>query len=167
MYIILYTGKIEKYERLGMDTPKGMVIDTEGKERTDTVQVHNYELTVPRLLNAYVAYVAEPLLVFAFYPFAHSFVDYYIANTTLTTFYYLRILFDTIQILVDMVKGKCALCPMGGAGDALGGYKVLRIYYITVYALLVAVVAAAAAICLLVSTIPGRCASSTVFICPV
>jgi LDH2 family malate/lactate/ureidoglycolate dehydrogenase len=32
-------GKIEKYERLGMDTPKGMVIDTEGKERTDTVQV--------------------------------------------------------------------------------------------------------------------------------
>lgn len=23
-----------------------------------------------------------------------------------------------------MVKGKCALCPMGGAGDALGGYKV-------------------------------------------
>lgn len=58
-------GKIEKYERLGMDTPKGMVIDTEGKERTDTK-----------------------------------------------------------QILIDMVKGKCALCPMGGAGDALGGYKV-------------------------------------------
>jgi len=57
-------GKIEKYERLGMDTPKGMVIDTEGKERTDTA-----------------------------------------------------------QILIDMVKGKCALCPMGGAGDALGGYK--------------------------------------------
>eukprot|EP00598_Pedospumella_elongata_P000497 CAMPEP_0184975722 /NCGR_PEP_ID=MMETSP1098-20130426/6877_1 /TAXON_ID=89044 /ORGANISM="Spumella elongata, Strain CCAP 955/1" /LENGTH=457 /DNA_ID=CAMNT_0027498491 /DNA_START=84 /DNA_END=1457 /DNA_ORIENTATION=+ len=57
-------GKIEKYERLGMPTPKGMVIDTEGKERTDTA-----------------------------------------------------------QILVDMVKGKCALCPMGGAGDALGGYK--------------------------------------------
>jgi hypothetical protein len=28
------------------------------------------------------------------------------------------------QILIDMVKGKCALCPMGGAGDALGGYKV-------------------------------------------
>ena len=27
-----------------------------------------------------------------------------------------------------MVKGKCALCPMGGAGDALGGYKV-RIHY--------------------------------------
>mmetsp|Transcript_99291 Transcript_99291/g.194981 ORF Transcript_99291/g.194981 Transcript_99291/m.194981 type:complete len:454 (-) Transcript_99291:318-1679(-) len=57
-------GKIEKYERLGMDTPKGMVIDTEGKERTDTK-----------------------------------------------------------QILIDMVKAKCALCPMGGAGDALGGYK--------------------------------------------
>jgi hypothetical protein len=35
----LHAGKIEKYERLGMDTPKGMVIDTEGKERTDTVQV--------------------------------------------------------------------------------------------------------------------------------
>ena len=33
------SGKIEKYERLGMDTPKGMVIDTEGKERTDTKQV--------------------------------------------------------------------------------------------------------------------------------
>jgi hypothetical protein len=48
-----------------MDTPKGMVIDTDGKERTDTK-----------------------------------------------------------QILIDMVKGKCALCPMGGAGDALGGYKV-------------------------------------------
>eukprot|EP01034_Spumella_vulgaris_P039538 gene39538-48852_t len=32
-------GKIEKYERLGMDTPKGMVIDTEGKERTDTAQI--------------------------------------------------------------------------------------------------------------------------------
>jgi len=57
-------GKIEKYERLGMDTPKGMVIDSEGKERTDTA-----------------------------------------------------------QILIDMVKGKCALSPVGGAGDALGGYK--------------------------------------------
>jgi hypothetical protein len=29
-----------------------------------------------------------------------------------------------LQILVDMVKGKCALTPMGGVGDALGGYKV-------------------------------------------
>lgn len=35
-------GKIEKYERLGMDTPKGMVIDTDGKERTDTAQVLQY-----------------------------------------------------------------------------------------------------------------------------
>lgn len=57
-------GKIEKYARLGQPTPRGMVIDTDGKERTDTE-----------------------------------------------------------QILIDMVKGKCALCPMGGAGDALGGYK--------------------------------------------
>lgn len=30
---------------------------------------------------------------------------------------------DTEQILLDMVKGTCALTPMGGAGDALGGYK--------------------------------------------
>jgi hypothetical protein len=30
---------------------------------------------------------------------------------------------DTEGILLDMVKGKCALCPMGGAGDELGGYK--------------------------------------------
>jgi len=29
-------GKIEKYERLNMDTPKGMVIDLEGEERTGT-----------------------------------------------------------------------------------------------------------------------------------
>jgi hypothetical protein len=57
-------GKIEKYARLGMSTPKGMVIDTEGNERTDTE-----------------------------------------------------------GILLDMVKGKCALCPMGGAGDELAGYK--------------------------------------------
>lgn len=36
-------GKIEKYERLGMDTPKGMVIDNEGNERTDTSGVRrNY-----------------------------------------------------------------------------------------------------------------------------
>ncbi|KAJ1424694.1 Malate/L-lactate dehydrogenase [Ochromonadaceae sp. CCMP2298] len=55
-------GKIEKYQRLGKDTPKGMVIDNMGNERT-----------------------------------------------------------DTDQILLDMVKGKCALCPMGGAGDELGG----------------------------------------------
>ena len=34
-------GKIEKYERLGMDTPRGMVIDNNGNERTDTVQVMN------------------------------------------------------------------------------------------------------------------------------
>lgn len=39
VYVPFFAGKIEKYERLGMDTPKGMVIDTEGKERTDTVQV--------------------------------------------------------------------------------------------------------------------------------
>ncbi len=30
---------------------------------------------------------------------------------------------DTEGILADMVKGTCALCPMGGAGDELGGYK--------------------------------------------
>eukprot|EP00604_Paraphysomonas_vestita_P001081 CAMPEP_0174818282 /NCGR_PEP_ID=MMETSP1107-20130205/942_1 /TAXON_ID=36770 /ORGANISM="Paraphysomonas vestita, Strain GFlagA" /LENGTH=249 /DNA_ID=CAMNT_0016029929 /DNA_START=624 /DNA_END=1373 /DNA_ORIENTATION=+ len=57
-------GKIEKYARLGMSTPKGMVIDIHGNERTDTE-----------------------------------------------------------GILVDMVKGTCALCPMGGAGDELAGYK--------------------------------------------
>ena len=32
-------GKIEKYERLGLDTPRGMVIDNDGNERTDTSQV--------------------------------------------------------------------------------------------------------------------------------
>jgi L-2-hydroxycarboxylate dehydrogenase (NAD+) len=57
-------GKIEKYERLNMETPKGMVIDLEGEERTDTP-----------------------------------------------------------GILKDMAMGKCALCPLGGAGDEMGGYK--------------------------------------------
>ncbi len=57
-------GKIEAYSRLGKSTPKGMVIDVEGNERT-----------------------------------------------------------DTDEILIDMVKGNCALTPLGGAGDALGGYK--------------------------------------------
>lgn len=33
---ITIRGKIEKYERLGMDTPKGCVIDSDGNERTDT-----------------------------------------------------------------------------------------------------------------------------------
>ncbi len=32
-------GKIEKYERLGLETPRGMVIDNHGNERTDTRQV--------------------------------------------------------------------------------------------------------------------------------
>lgn len=57
-------GKIEKYAREGVDTPKGAVIDIEGVERT-----------------------------------------------------------DTNGILKDMVLGKCALTPMGGAGDAMAGYK--------------------------------------------
>ena len=30
---------------------------------------------------------------------------------------------DTEGILRDMVLGKCALTPLGGAGDAMGGYK--------------------------------------------
>ena len=30
---------------------------------------------------------------------------------------------DTDGILRDMVLGKCALCPVGGSGDHLGGYK--------------------------------------------
>ena len=30
---------------------------------------------------------------------------------------------DTEGILLDMVHGKCALTPVGGAGDRLGGYK--------------------------------------------
>lgn len=30
---------------------------------------------------------------------------------------------DTKQILLDMVKGLCALTPVGGVGDSLGGYK--------------------------------------------
>jgi L-2-hydroxycarboxylate dehydrogenase (NAD+) len=29
-------GKIEKYQRMGLATPKGCVIDEEGNERTDT-----------------------------------------------------------------------------------------------------------------------------------
>lgn len=57
-------GKIEKYGRDGVDTPRGAVIDNDGIERTDTE-----------------------------------------------------------GILRDMVLGKCALTPVGGAGDALGGYK--------------------------------------------
>jgi LDH2 family malate/lactate/ureidoglycolate dehydrogenase len=57
-------GKIEKYARDGVDTPRGAVIDNDGIERTDTE-----------------------------------------------------------GILRDMVLGKCALTPVGGAGDALGGYK--------------------------------------------
>lgn len=57
-------GKIEKYERMGLETPRGMVIDHLGNERTDTV-----------------------------------------------------------GILVDMALGKCSLCPVGGAGDEMGGYK--------------------------------------------
>jgi len=57
-------GKIEKYAREGVDTPRGAVIDNDGIERTDTE-----------------------------------------------------------GILRDMVLGKCALTPVGGAGDELGGYK--------------------------------------------
>jgi len=30
---------------------------------------------------------------------------------------------DTEGILKDMVMGKCALTPLGGAGDAMAGYK--------------------------------------------
>ena len=57
-------GKIEKYARDGVPTPKGAVIDINGIERTDTE-----------------------------------------------------------GILRDMVLGKCALTPVGGAGDAMAGYK--------------------------------------------
>lgn len=57
-------GKIEKYARDGVDTPRGAVIDDMGVERTDTE-----------------------------------------------------------GILRDMVLGKCALTPLGGAGDKMGGYK--------------------------------------------
>ena len=57
-------GKIEKYAREGVDTPKGVVVDEHGVERTDTQ-----------------------------------------------------------GILRDMVLGKCALNPVGGAGDHTGGYK--------------------------------------------
>jgi len=51
------TGKIEKYERLGMPTPKGMVIDTEGKERTDTAQVKclmDYNVCFPFLFFSFL-----------------------------------------------------------------------------------------------------------------
>jgi len=57
-------GKIEQYARENRPTPKGLVIDNDGIERT-----------------------------------------------------------DTHQILIDMVQGKCALTPMGGAGIDMGGYK--------------------------------------------
>ncbi|KAL3803661.1 hypothetical protein HJC23_003715 [Cyclotella cryptica] len=57
-------GKIERYAREGVDTPRGAVIDDQGIERTDTE-----------------------------------------------------------GILKDMVLGKCALTPVGGAGDKMGGYK--------------------------------------------
>ena len=57
-------GKIEKYSREGVATPRGAAIDDQGIERT-----------------------------------------------------------DTYGILRDMVLGKCALTPLGGAVDAMGGYK--------------------------------------------
>ena len=57
-------GKLEKYARDGMDTPRGAVIDHMGVERTDTE-----------------------------------------------------------GILRDMELGLCALNPLGGAGDTMGGYK--------------------------------------------
>lgn len=57
-------GKIERYAREGMPTPRGAVIDLDGIERT-----------------------------------------------------------DTDGILRDMVLGKCALTPVGGAGDQMAGYK--------------------------------------------
>jgi len=57
-------GKIEKYARDGVETPRGAVIDDKGIERT-----------------------------------------------------------DTDGILKDMVLGKCALTPLGGAGDKMAGYK--------------------------------------------
>jgi L-2-hydroxycarboxylate dehydrogenase (NAD+) len=57
-------GKIEKYARDGVDTPKGVVIDSQGLERTDSQ-----------------------------------------------------------GILEEMPMGKCALNPVGGAGDKTGGYK--------------------------------------------
>ena len=57
-------GKIERYAREGVPTPRGAVIDDQGIERT-----------------------------------------------------------DTDGILRDMVLGKCALTPVGGAGDKMGGYK--------------------------------------------
>lgn len=57
-------GKIEKYARDGVDTPRGAVVDVDGVERTDTE-----------------------------------------------------------GILRDMVLGKCALNPVGGAGEDTGGYK--------------------------------------------
>lgn len=57
-------GKIERYAREGVETPRGAVIDDQGIERTDTE-----------------------------------------------------------GILRDMVLGKCALTPVGGAGDKMGGYK--------------------------------------------
>jgi len=61
---ITQRGKIEKYAREGVDTPRGCVIDNEGIQRTDTE-----------------------------------------------------------GILRDLVLGKCALTPMGGAGVELAGYK--------------------------------------------
>ncbi len=38
---------------------------------------------------------------------------------------------DTEGILRDMELGKCALTPLGGAGDAMGGYKgiVQRLFF--------------------------------------
>lgn len=57
-------GKIERYAREGLSTPRGCVIDEDGIERTDTE-----------------------------------------------------------GILADMVKGKCCLTPVGGAGDRTAGYK--------------------------------------------
>lgn len=57
-------GKIERYAREGVETPRGMVIDNMGVERT-----------------------------------------------------------DTNGILVDLELGTCALTPLGGAGDTMGGYK--------------------------------------------
>lgn len=52
-------GKIEKYERLGLDTPRGMVIDNQGNERTDTSGVAHlyYFLFAAQYFNIMVEFI--------------------------------------------------------------------------------------------------------------
>ena len=115
-YLLEQRGKIERYAREGKPTPYGQVVDRAGNVRTDTLGILEVCSPPPCL----------PSLSRMGGRFARAAEIWCCARARMPMH---RLPHFRVRVSLnhadgqDLVMGNAALCPLGGAGEEMGGYK--------------------------------------------